>query len=373
MKQTQQKETTPTRRLRLGDIVAGALGLAVGLAAIAIEVARNYEFGSSRGGVVGCTYALFAIGLAVVPAVAHRAGWTPLLRVLFAVCFVLTGFFGVSYYSAGILDKANAARTAMAAYRDARSAIETAERDHAAAMAEANRITESASVADLQEIVRRERELQQIEARDRGGRGARARAHEEAEAAALGRIGPARAKADALARAAEAQHRLDQARKDAKGGAVTAAPLATLVAAQIGGNAETIGSTIDIGEPIAMVLGMLLFAALIDKSLTTLVGGLGVRRETECRLAPQQKPQKKQRRQLTDPELIELFIKTWLQPGAGEIAFGMLYDRFTEFWISHAPGRPAPTKQAISRALTAAGIGKNSRGGTKRVEAAIAA
>jgi hypothetical protein len=378
MTQAVLKEEMPAgRKLCWGSLGAGSLGLATGLAAVAVEISRNYEFGAAKGPIVGATYALFAVGLAVVPAIAQKAGWNAMLRTLFAVCMAMTAYFGVAYYSAGILAKADAAKTRMAAYRDARAEIAAAQKARDDAEAEATAIAETASVEDLLAIVARERELAQIEAKDRGGRGKLAKAHEDAEQAAMTRVPAARAKAAALARADAASARLAKARDDAKGGTVTTAPLATLIAEQTGGNAELIASAIDLGEPLFMVLGMLFFAALIDKSLSTLICGLG-RREVVAELpaAPAaklaQKAKAKPQAPLSDCELIALFIGQ-LRMGQGELTPKELYSHFCVFWMARASERALPSHRTLASSLTAKGVARNRRGGQTRYEVALAA
>lgn len=60
-----------------------------------------------------------------------------------------------------------------------------------------------------------------------------------------------------------------------------AAPLASLMAMQTGGSAQDYAAGMDIGEPIALVLCMLLFASLIHPSLCAIKEGLGFEGEVE--------------------------------------------------------------------------------------------
>lgn len=384
---------TPERRSRFrdicyGDLFVGSAGLGLGVAAVTIEIMRNYEFGASKGPVVACSYALFAIGLATVPAVAQKHGWTVFLRVLLVVCMSLTGYFGISYYAKGILDKANAARNATLQYQDARQEVSAAERDRATAQAEADAIGETAPSVSLQRLYDDAKARRDAEATDpkRGARcGENCRKAEKEATGLLDRLGQAQAKEAALARVTAAQTRLDRGKSDAKNGAIEGNAVATLVAMQTGANADAIAGGIDIGEPVIMVIGMLFFAAMIDSSLRVFISGLGIRREvsasgeeigaaTKGQRPP--KPEKKLprgRKPRTQEEWIMQFAGERLRPGAGEVTGGQVMESFSDWWRGTCPGQTLPSMNVVSAILTEkAGIKKAKRGGKVRYEAGFA-
>lgn len=388
--------TPPKRKRQWGDVSVGALGVALGMTAIGIEIVRNYEFGAVKGPVVGFTYALFAVGLAAVPAVAQKAGWNAMLRTLFAACFGLTGYFGVAYYAQGILDKANAARNATAQYLDARSAIEAAERERAQALGEAVKIAELAAPEQLMKLAEQaDKAASQADTdadKEAGNqfcgpicRGHREKAdgYRKEATTTRERLALAQAKQAALARASEAQQRLDRAREDAKGGAVEAAPIATLIAMQANGDAQAIAGFLDFAEPVAMVLAMLLFAALIDRSLAMVISGLGFANAPveakEVRLSHESGDSalepKPELRSSTDSVAassegrIALFAKRCLSEG--ECSGAELQEAFAEWWRMEFPGDLCPSMVAVSRALTGAGITKEKRGGRVRYSAGL--
>jgi hypothetical protein len=363
----------PRCRIRWGCVSVGLLGLTPGLAAIGIELARNWQYGMTSGGtVVAATYALFAVGLAVIPGIAARRGWNVGLACLMAGCMAMTGFFGLSYYAGGILEKANAARTATLQYRDAREAmadarraIEDARIDAGRAQAAADAIAENTPSAELQRLADAAMARRNTEgSAERGGCGRICKAAEQDAADYLRRKGDASAKEAALARVvaaqarmSEAQARLDAEKVKADRGAVDASPLATLAAAQLGGDAQAIAAHIDTFEPIAMVALMLLFASLVHPSLLILLDGFrghgGEKPEAAKTETPAAKATARRgRKPMTVEERILQFAAEKLRAGIGEITGGELYEAFAEWWRIVCPGVTMPSMVTVAKLLT---------------------
>jgi hypothetical protein len=163
---------------------------------------------------------------------------------------------------------------------------ESARSDRDAAQVEADTIGLTMPSAALQKldddaIARKEEESKP----ERGGCGrsdkSRCLAAEREAADYLRQLGRAKAKEEALQRADAAQKRLNVANAAAGIGPADAAALATLMAMQTGGSAQDYAAGMDIGEPIAMVVGMLLFASLIHPSLVAMKEGIGLDVGTE--------------------------------------------------------------------------------------------
>lgn len=387
------KQTKPEKqRIRWGCVGVGLLGLAPGLTAIGIELARNWQYGMASGGtVVAATYALFAAGLVVIPGIAARRGWNVGLACLMAGCIAMTGFFGLSYYAGSILEKANAARAATAQYRDAREAIagarraiEDARTDAGRVQAAADAIVENTPSAELQRLADAAMARRDAEgSAERGGCGRICKAAEQEAADYLRRKGDASAKEAALARVvaaqarmSEAQGRLDAEKVKADRGAVDASPLATLAAVQLGGNADAIAAHIDTFEPIAMVVLMLLFASLVHPSLMILMDGIrgqeGEKPEVARTKTPAAKaPAKRGRKPMTSEDRIRQFVCEKLAPGKGETTGGLMQEVFAEWWRRTCPGITMPAPSIVARVLADAGIVKERKGGRTRYAAAV--
>jgi hypothetical protein len=130
-------------------VATGTFGFACGLGGIAVDVVNNYAYGVTEGSVVAWASVLFAGGLAVIPAIAQSEGWTPTLRALLALCFVITGFCALNAYAADIAAKINEAESASTTYQDARQALEDARAEVIAARVEARRAQqEAAAIAE---------------------------------------------------------------------------------------------------------------------------------------------------------------------------------------------------------------------------------
>ena len=165
----------------------GSLGVGLVLAGIAatamtVDLRNNYGFGVKISPELGMVMGLAAIALTALPAAAALlARWDWRLKAGTAFAIFLTVVAAISAYSEKQGHEILARQSAGDAYRQARIDADAARRDVAEAKAKADSIGETASVGDLREIVRHERELAQREISDRGGRGNLAKKHEEAE------------------------------------------------------------------------------------------------------------------------------------------------------------------------------------------------
>jgi len=207
--------------------------------------------------------------------------------------------------------------------------------------------------------------------------------------------GKALAKEKAQARADAALARLNTARLEAGDGPVEATPLATLMAMQTGGSAQNYAAGMDIGEPIALVLGMLLFASLIHPSLGAIKEGLGLeealprpsgltvaaapagKKEAQSGLAliagtSSRVGAKRGRKPLTTEERIMQFVSERLRAGEGETMACDITEAFTAWWHAKYPGTEPPGAKTLSKVLmTRAGINRERRGGRNRYAAIL--
>ena len=82
-----------------------------------------------EGEVVAFTFAMFAFGLTVIPAIGVGHGWGRGLAASLAACFIVTAYCGVSNYAEKAAAKLAGIEAAGARYRDARTEIEAVRSD----------------------------------------------------------------------------------------------------------------------------------------------------------------------------------------------------------------------------------------------------
>jgi hypothetical protein len=392
------------RRILWCYVITGAFGLACGLGGIAVDVVNNYSYGITEGPVVAWASVLFAGGLAVIPAIAQSEGWTPALRALLALCFIITGFCALNAYAADIGAKINKAESASTTYQDARKALEDARAEVIAARAEAQQahqeaaaVVEKTPSAELQALADNADRKAKAEASDpkRGAFcGNTCRAVERDRDEFLRRKGEAVAKEAALGRAqaaeeraGKAQERVDQARGESKAGKAEVSMLTTLIAGQIGGEPGDIARMIALGKTVLFIVGTLLFAAPVDRSLYMVVKGFAgapipgtpVPVQTEAKIiAPAVRRTKSVKPvkltpvrkvvSATGEEQIARFVRECLRTGAAnaEVTSAQLFQAFDVWWSRNAKGQPMPTQTALGRTLKAEGIVSGKRGGKMR-------
>jgi hypothetical protein len=233
----------------------------------------------------------------------------------------------------------------------------------------------------------RERELAQIEAKDRGGRGKNAKAHEDAETAALARVPAARAKAEALGRMNAAQARLDEAQAATKAGPAEVSMLATIIGGQLGRAPADVARSIALVTTLASIAVTLVMALLAEQATLLIMKGLalqGVGREQEAQQAGEvlrapalpvetEKPTRvapRGRKPLTPEERIERFIAEHVKLGqlGGEIRVSEFYNEFMTWWKCHVPMQPVPKQRTLSLAMSKRGLASVKRGGVMRYE-----
>jgi hypothetical protein len=373
MKQAQMQEAPlAKRKLCLASLAAGAIGIALAAWALKIDAMNNFHLGAQFSPEAAQGMIMAAIGVGVIPILAVLNGWEKWLRITWTFAVALTIIAAVASYMDRQGTEISAKQGAHDRYQQAQADAVAARKELAEAKAQADAIAEAASVEDLQAMVARHRELAQTEAKDRGGRGKLAKAHEDAEQAALARVPAARAKAAAIDRAKQAQARLDAAQGETKAGPVNQNPLAIAIATATGQAPE------DAARLMASVISFILIAMtvtmgmLVDASAKLMRKGLGF--GEPGRQEPQEvarAPKPVEPVILTPEQRLAVFIGQTLRR-EGETTAGQLYEAFSEWWRVNAPGELIPSQVALSRALEAAGIAKERRAGKVRYQAVAA-
>lgn len=254
--------------------VATGAGLgAIALAALKVDVFNNYAYGMAEGGPeLATVMVLAAISVVALPVAAAIYGWSTLLRIMTALCVLMTCWAAVNAYAtkmgASILSKTSQA-----------SVYAGAEQDQAAARATLARIKETADTATLEALVAAAKgRTETAEKSDTSKMGSPScfkscKAAQADHITLLGRVSEAKAR-DA------ARLALAAAKTEAKAGPAEASMAATWIAARTGSDA------VDIARSIALAMTLLGIvvtqgAALLAHSAVTLIssGLRGNRRE----------------------------------------------------------------------------------------------
>lgn len=356
-----------------GSLLLGGLLAAIAGAAVVVDFRNNTEFGERVSPELGMVMGLAAVALVALPSAAAALGrwdWRLASGTLFAAA--LTVLAAVSAYAdkqgREILERQAAAD----AYRVAQENSAAARRDLAEAKAELVGIAETAGVADLQAIAAHARELAKREIGDRGGRGKLAKAHEDAEAAALARIPAARAREDALARLRAAQTRLDATQAAQSAGPAEQTLFASFIAARTGRPAEDVARDLALVTTSLSIVVTLILALLAEQAVTLFKKGLGlgVAPTATSTAAPLPasprlravKPRREKLHALSDEELLARFAgETYARKQA--LTGAEVYEQFERFWLDHAHGRTIPGQRAVTAALKAAGFSYSRPGG----------
>jgi hypothetical protein len=362
----QQKETPGKRKLCLASLAAGAIGASLAAWALKIDATNNFHLGAQFSPEAAQGMIMAAIGVGVIPVLAVLNGWDRWLRITWTFAVALTIIAAVASYIDRQGNDISAKQGAHDRYQQAQADAAAARKDLAEAKAEAAAISEGAAVADLMEIVKRERELAQVESKDRGGRGKLAKAHEDAEKAALDRVPAARAKEAATDRAKQAQARLDAAQGETKAGPVNQNPLALAIAEATGQKPEDAARLMASLISVILISMTVTMGMLVDASAKLIRKGLGFGQpgqpKPEESPAPPQTDEHRAARKLamlasmSDDERLDHFVATVARPfvAAKPITAKELYRILAEWWIERLPGVATPSQRKLAERMKAA-------------------
>jgi hypothetical protein len=271
------KTATPNRRICWASLIAGGALAAIAVAAMSIDLSNNVRYGAKTSTELAAIMGLAAIGVTALPAAAALRKWDLLLRSGTAACVALTIWAAISAYAERQGAEILARQAAQDAYQAAQIDAAVARREIASARAEAARIAEASTPADLEKLANYHREQIRIETEDRGGCGIQCRKHEEELEAVLARLPQARARETALARVSAAQGRLDRAESAAKAGPAEASMLATVIARRTGHDAPDIARTIALATTGFAIIATIMMAGLAHQAAALILQGLGLR------------------------------------------------------------------------------------------------
>lgn len=356
--------TTQRHSICWASLVTGlALG-GIALSAMLVDLRNNWHYGQAISLELGLVMVLAAIGVTALPTAAAMRGWDWLLRLGTTACVLLTIWAAISAYAdrqgREILER----QASNVAYESAQRDAEMARQHIELARSEAARIAETATVAELELLVREAQAAAEREA-NRGGCGRQCEARKSDVAAFVARLGEARAKEAAFARITAAQKRLDAAKVEAKTGPAEVSMLASFVAERTGHDAADIARSIALSTTALAILTTLFMALLMHQAVSLILQGFGVAQgktlpqpagqepEIATPLTLTTKPQIAAETPIAEDlkpvdrdALISQFIKSCLCDG-GPVTGGRLYDAFCEWWTYHAAGELVPSMNVL--------------------------
>lgn len=259
--------------MRSLSVLAGTLLAAICLAGLRIDILNNWNYGLTVSHELAGVLVLAAIGVAALPAVAGLRGWSWLYGLGTAGCVILTVMAAFLAYTARQGEVAAARQTSADGYESARRDEADARRDEGEARAEASAISETASVDELK-LLADEAKAKAGREEGRGGCLGKCEAAKDAHAAAVGRLGQAKAKAAALNRAEAARQRVRAAQDRAKGGSAPLPMSSVWIAAQTGWKPAEVAQSIDVGFALLSILVTQLFAALGHPAVKLIAWGV---------------------------------------------------------------------------------------------------
>ncbi|MGA7328487.1 MAG: hypothetical protein WBX25_29355 [Rhodomicrobium sp.] len=252
------------------QLCTGVLLAGMALAAVYVDVRNNFSYGVTSSNELAFVMVLAALGVVAVPVTATILGWSRLLRALIWVCVILTVYSAINAYSAKQGLQILAAQGAQQTYEDALKDADIARAEAKKARAEADAITETASVEALTKLVNdAQKKVDELtgHAKEMAIECARYKKCQTAEAdlkTVTERKGKAESKAAALKRAAAADVKVEKAKVEARGGPAEASMIATVIAGWFRADSS------ELARYIALILNVL---SIILTQLCALLGG----------------------------------------------------------------------------------------------------
>lgn len=375
------KDELPAKPKRCyGSLGVGAILAGIALAAVSVDYSNNTHFGEKVSPELGMVMGLAAIALTALPAAAATLGrWDWQLKSGTMFCVVLTVIAALSAYTDKQGKDILARKGEAEAYRMAQADAAAARQEISEARAAADRITETASIADLEAMAKLQRELIEKETNDRGGCGKRCRDAEDALKAIILRVPAARAKAEAVARAEEAQARLDQAQKAQSAGPAEQTMLASVIGSWVSHDPADVARWISLTITAFSIAATLILALVTEKSVLLIMRGLAFKpisheiedvKPVAVTIIPPRRMGRKPKKPTGD-ELLRMFVTEFCKPGEGETTGGEMHEAFDRFWTDRADGLRKPSNVVVSQTLATAGIKKGKRGGRVRYAAKV--
>jgi hypothetical protein len=260
------------------QLCTGAALATMAAVAVRVDVLNNWEYGHTVSAELASILVLAAVGIVAVPVAASILGWSRHFKVTAAICVALTVWSAVNAYSSkqgkAILDAQSSQNAYVLALDDAK----TARNDAAAARKEAAAIGETSNADALAQLVTQASAKLaglMITAQDRGITCAgmkTCRAAETDLGALTQRLGQARAKAEALARAEKADAKVNAAKAEAKAGPAEASMVATVIAGQLGADASAVARYIAL-TLTGLGIAVTQLVALLGGQAASLIGG----------------------------------------------------------------------------------------------------
>jgi hypothetical protein len=279
-------------RVRLG---IGLVLAAMAAFAVRVDILNNWAYGMTITPELASVMVLAAAGVAALPVAASITGWNPFLRATTLLFVALTIWAAANAYSAKQGANILAAEGAQQRYEDARKDAAAARDEAAAARKEAAAIGEQVSASGLTDMVKQaQTKLDELSGRAKeiGSTYAANKKCQtaEAELAALtSRLGQAKSKEEALARADRADMKVREAKGEAKSGPAEASMLATVIAKAFGLNAADVARDIAITLTALSIIATQCAALLGGKAASLIAGALKIRAK-EVPAARKQKP-----------------------------------------------------------------------------------
>lgn len=365
MEATVQRATAP-RRIQWGKVFLGGFIGSLAAGATAIDVVNNHDYGASISPAMAAVMILAALGLTAIPAVAAIRGWGSLRMVGTAVCLLTSAYCAANAYAARQSAQILAAEATSRAYVDAREAIETAKGEAEAARSEAAAITEPMPSSELQRLYDDARARRDAETdAKRGGCGPICKKAEAEMPEFLARLGQAKAREAALARAEKAETRLAEAKQAAKAGDAEPNMIASAIAARYGLDAHQVTRNIALIMSMLGIAVTLCVACYMHDAVCLIVEGI----RGEAKPEPTKEPTPSAPRTMkasrpvilagmTNDKRLDHFIKTQALPLLAEKPFSSkeLHALLKEWWMERLPGIEAPKQRKLAERMKVAGF-----------------
>jgi hypothetical protein len=276
------------------------LGIGIVLAAMAafavrVDILNNWAYGMTITPELASVMVLAAIGVAALPVVASIMGWNPFLRATTLLFVALTIWAAANAYSAKQGANILAAEGAQQRYEDARKDAAAARKEAEDARNEAAVIGEAVSASALSDMVKQaQTKMDELAARAKEigsvcATNKKCQAAESELAALTSRLGQAKSKEEALARADKADAKVRDAKGEAKSGPAEASMLATVIAKSIGMNAADVARNIAIALTALSIIATQCAALLGGKAASLIASALKILTK-ESVAARKQKP-----------------------------------------------------------------------------------
>ena len=372
MKQAQRTETPrQKRKLCLGNLAAGTLSAGLALWAIKVDATNNYHFGLEYAGEEAAQLlVLAAAALAVVPMLAAAApkGWDKILRIVFWGSVIATVIAAVNAYGVKQGATIDAAKGAKDRYEQAQQDRDQARRDLVEAKAAAAAIAETVPAAELQKLYDDAKARRDAEANDpkRGAKcGENCRKAEAEMNTYSPRIATARAKDIALARADQAQARIDAAKVESSGGPKDQTPIAKAIAAWTGTTAEDAAGKIALVMAVMMITISVSAGLIFDHAFQAIRKGLGFGQASAPAPVQASAPDRTEERAarklamlaaMSSVERIDHFVMTIAKPliEVKPMTAKALYEELVQWWHERLPGVAAPSQRQLAERMKVA-------------------